>query len=65
MFNNLKSKLSNKYGNLENPLNGQSQNQYVRRDLYTVVDMLFDDGNLVLSYYDRKLARASRNGNYM
>lgn len=65
MFNNLKSKLSNRYGNLENPLNGQSQNQYVRRDLYTVVDMLFDDGNLVLSYYDRKLARASRNGNDM
>lgn len=65
IFYNLRSKLSNKYGNLENPLNGQSQNQYVRRDLYTVVDMLLDDGNLALSYYDRKIARASKDGNDM
>lgn len=65
MFYNLRSKLSNKYGNLENPLNIQSQTQYVRRDFYTVVDMLLDDGNLILSYYDRKLAKASQNGNDM
>ena len=65
MFHNLRSKLNNKYNNLENPLNGQTQNQYIRRDLYTVVDMLLDGGNLVLSYYDRKLARASKNGSDM
>ena len=65
MFYNLRNKLNNKYNNLENPLNGQSQNQYVRRDLYTVVDMLLDDGNLVLSYYDRELARASKKGDDM
>lgn len=65
IFNNLRSKLSNKYNNLENPLNKQSQTQYIRRDFYTVVDMLLDDGNLVLSYYDRKLAIASQDGNDM
>lgn len=65
MFYNLRSKLSNKYNNLENPLNGQTQNQYIRRDYQTVVDMLLDDNNLVLSYYDRRLARASKSGDDM
>ena len=62
IFHNLRGKLSNKYGTLENPI-GQSQNHYVRRDLQTVVELKLDDGSLILDYYDRKLARASMNGN--
>lgn len=63
IFNDLKRKLNNKYGSLDNPI-GQSQDHYVRRDLQTVVELkLNTDGCLILSYYDRRLARASMNGN--
>lgn len=63
IFNDLKSKLNKKYNNLENPLIGQSQNHYVRRDNQTVIEMILDsEGNLILDYYDRKLAKASTEG---
>lgn len=62
IFHDLRGKLNNKYGTLEDPL-GQSQNHYVRRDLQTVVELVLDKGDVTLKYYDRKLARASMKGN--
>lgn len=64
MFYNLRSKLGNKYGSLEDPLNNSPQTHYVRRDNQTVVDLMLDaENNLVLSYYDRQLTRAAQSGN--
>lgn len=63
IFHNLRGKLNNKYGTLENPI-GQSQNHYARRDQQTVVELeLNSDKTLSLDYYDRRLARASMSGN--
>lgn len=62
IFHDLRGKLNNKYGTLEDPL-GQSQNHYVRRDLQTVVELELNNGDVILRYYDRKLARASVKGN--
>lgn len=63
IFHDLRGKLNNKYGTLDNPI-GQSQNHYVRRDQQTVVELeLNSDKTLSLDYYDRRLARASMSGN--
>ena len=64
IFHDLREKLANKYNNFDNPYNINSQTLFARIDNQTVIDLEFDDnGNVILTYSDLKLAAKAEAGN--
>lgn len=63
-FYNLRSKLRNKYPNVESVVNNQNPDySYILRDEKTLIMLeLTEDKNLNLTYGDRRLLRMEKNG---
>lgn len=64
LFYNLRSKLRNKYPNVENVTNNQNPDySYILRDEKTLIMLeLNGDKDLILTYGDRRLLRMEKNG---
>jgi hypothetical protein len=63
IFNELKRKLNNKYGNLEIVETNYTEPNFVVRDDNTCVELKLTDNNFVLlNYADRRLGRMNKNG---
>ena len=63
IFDKLRRKLNNKYGDLEVVKTSLSEPNFVVRDYNTVVQLILGtDNTILLQYADRRLARMDQNG---
>lgn len=63
IFNELKRKLNNKYGNLEIVKTNYTEPNFAVRDNNTCIELILtDDNSVILKYVDRRLARMNQNG---